>query len=102
MAIRVTEAKRGMVIRYENELYQITKYDHVTPGNWRAINHLHLKNLKTGRQKEVRMNSGDMIDPVFLEKKTCQYLYKDATATCSWTTTATSSSRSRRSSCPTC
>jgi len=68
-----------MVIRYENELYQITKYDHVTPGNWRAINHLHLKNLKTGRQKEVRMNSGDMIDPVFLEKKTCQYLYKDAT-----------------------
>ena len=79
MAIRVTEAKKGMVIRWENELYQITRYEHVTPGNWRAINHLYLKNLKTGRQKEVRMNSGDMIDPVFLEKKTCQYLYKDST-----------------------
>ena len=79
MAIRVTEAKKGMVIRYENELYQITKYEHVTPGNWRAINHLYLKNLKTGRQKEVRMNSGDMIEPVFLERKTCQYLYKDST-----------------------
>ncbi len=68
-----------MVILYEGELYQIARYEHVTPGNWRAINHLYLKNLKTGRQKEVRMNSGDMIEPVFLEKKTCQYLYKDST-----------------------
>ena len=37
MAIRVTEAKKGMVIRYEGELYQITRYDHLTPGNLRAM-----------------------------------------------------------------
>jgi elongation factor P len=77
MAIRVTEAKKGMVIRYEGELYQITKYDHVTPGNWRAIHHLNLKNMKTGRQKEVRMNTSDQIDPVFLDSRDSQYLYKD-------------------------
>jgi elongation factor P len=76
MAIRVTEAKKGMVIRYEGELYQITKYDHVTPGNWRAIHHLNLKNMKTGRQKEVRMNTSDQIDPVFLDSRDSQYLYK--------------------------
>ena len=78
MGIRVTEAKRGMVIRYQGELYQIVKYDHVTPGNWRAIHHLNLRNMKTGRQKEVRMSTSDAIEPQFVEAKECQYLYKDA------------------------
>jgi len=78
MGIRVTEAKRGMIIRYEGELYQITKYDHVTPGNWRAIHHLNLRNLKTGRQKDVRMSTSDAIEPQFVEAKDCQYLYQDA------------------------
>jgi elongation factor P len=78
MAIRVTEAKRGMVIRFEGDLYQVTKYDHVTPGNWRAIHHLNLKNLKTGRQKDVRMNTSDQIEPVYLDSRESQYLFKDS------------------------
>jgi elongation factor P len=78
MAIRVTEAKKGMVIRYEGELFRIEKYDHVTPGNWRAIHHLNLRNLKTGKQKDLRMNTSDQIEPVFLDERSCQYLYKDA------------------------
>ncbi|MEY4829824.1 MAG: elongation factor [Planctomycetota bacterium] len=78
MAIRVTEAKKGMVIRYEGDLYQITKYDHVTPGNWRAIHHLNLKSLKTGRQKDVRMNTSDQIEPVYLDSRDAQYLFKDS------------------------
>ena len=45
MGIRVTEAKKGMVIRYQGELYQIAKYGHITPGNWRAIHHLNLKHV---------------------------------------------------------
>ena len=78
MGIRVTEAKKGMIIRYQGELYQIVKYDHVTPGNWRAIHHLNLKNLKTGRQKDVRMGTSDVIEPQFVEVRKCQYLYQDA------------------------
>src|SRR5690606_23265261 len=65
-------------IRHEGELFQIVKYEHVTPGNWRAIHHLNLKNLRTGRQKDVRMNTSDQIEPVYVETRTCQYLYKDA------------------------
>ncbi len=57
---------------------EIAKYDHVTPGNWRAIHHLNLRHLMTGRQKDVRMNTSDQIEPVFLEARSCQYVYKDA------------------------
>jgi elongation factor P len=78
MAIRVTEAKKGMVIRFEGDLYQITKYDHLTPGNLRAIHHLNLKNLKNGRQKEVRMKTSDQLDLVFLDSRDSQYLFKDS------------------------
>ena len=78
MAIRVTEAKKGMVIRFENDLYQITKYDHLTPGNLRAIHHLNLKSLKSGRQKEVRMKTSDQLDVVFLDPRDSQYLFKDS------------------------
>jgi elongation factor P len=78
MAIRVTEAKKGMVVRYENELYQITRYDHLTPGNLRAIHHLNLKNLKNGRQKELRMKTSDSLDLVYLDSRESQYLFKDS------------------------
>ena len=78
MAIRVTEAKKGMVVRYENDLYQITRYDHLTPGNLRAIHHVYLKNLKNGRQKEVRMKTSDTLDIVYLDSREAQYLFKDS------------------------
>ena len=78
MAIRVTEAKKGMVIRFEGELYQIMKYDHLTPGNLRAIHHFNLKNLKNGRQKEWRAKTSDQLDLVFLDSRDAQYLFKDS------------------------
>ncbi len=77
MAIKVTEARRGMVVRIDGELLQIMKYTHTTPGKGQAINHLQFRNLRTGRQKEVRMNTGDSLENVFLDHKECQYLYKD-------------------------
>ena len=76
--VRVTEAKSGQVIRYQNELFKIVKYSHIAPGNWRAIHHLLLRNLKTGKQKEVRMNTSDTIEVLFVETKNCLYSYKDA------------------------
>ncbi|MHC4852034.1 MAG: elongation factor P [Planctomycetota bacterium] len=54
------------------------KYTHVTPGKGQAINHVQLKNLRTGRQKELRLNTGSTIEPAYVEAKECQYLYRDA------------------------
>lgn len=78
MAIKVTDVKRGMVIRHQNEFYQVTNYVHTTPGKGQAIHHIYLKHLLTGRQKELRLNTGNTLETVFLDNKVCQYLYKDA------------------------
>ena len=77
MAIKVTDARRGMVIKIDNEYFQITKYTHTTPGKGQAINHVNLKHLLTGRQKELRMSTGATLDDVFLDNRECQYLYRD-------------------------
>ena len=78
MGIPVTQIKRGMIITVDKEYFQVMKYTHVTPGKGQAINHVQLRNLKTGRQKELRLSTGATIDPAFVESNECQYLYKDA------------------------
>ncbi|HEV2661088.1 MAG TPA: elongation factor P, partial [Ktedonobacteraceae bacterium] len=56
--------RNGMVIRYNNELYTITEFNHVSPGNWRAFVRTNLKNLRNGRVIEQRFRAGEDIDEV--------------------------------------
>ena len=66
-----------MVIRYNGELYTITEFHHVSPGNWRAFVRTNLKNLKNGRVIEQRFRAGEDIDEVRVEHQNWQFLYVD-------------------------
>lgn len=72
-----SDFRPGMVIRWNNELWTITEFQHVNPGNWRAFVRTKLKNMKTGRVIENRFRAGETIDAVRVERKTYQYLYRD-------------------------
>lgn len=67
----------GLIIRFNNELYQIIEFQHVNPGNWRAFVRTKLKNIKTGRVIENRFRAGESVDVVRVERQQFQYLYKD-------------------------
>ena len=69
--------RNGMVIRFNNELYTITEFHHVSPGNWRAFVRTRLKNLKNGRVIEQRFRAGEEIDEVRVEHQDWQFLYVD-------------------------
>ena len=69
--------RNGMVIRYNNELYTITEFHHVSPGNWRAFVRTNLKNLRNGRVIEQRFRAGEDIDEVRVEHQNWQFLYID-------------------------
>jgi elongation factor P len=69
--------RNGMVIRYNNDLWTITEFHHVSPGNWRAFVRTRLKNLKNGRVIEQRFNAGEAIDEVRVEHQNWQFLYVD-------------------------
>lgn len=72
-----TDFRPGLVIKYNNDLYQIVEFQHVNPGNWRAFVRAKMKNLKTGRVIENRFRAGESVDVVRIERKTFQYLYRD-------------------------
>jgi elongation factor P len=69
--------RNGMVIRFNNELWTIVEFHHVSPGNWRAFVRTRLKNLRTGRVIEQRFRSGEEIDEVRVEHQSWQFLYVD-------------------------
>jgi len=69
--------RNGMVIRYNGELYTISEFHHVSPGNWRAFVRTRLKNLKNGRVIEQRFRAGEEIDEVRVEHQDWQFLYID-------------------------
>lgn len=67
----------GSVIRFNNELCQITEYQHRTPGNLRAFYQAKMRNLKTGKQTEYRFRAGEDVDLARVEYKQLQYIFKD-------------------------
>ncbi len=80
MAVKATELRKGTVIVGERgALLLITEYHHHTPGNLRAVIHLKVKNIATGQTTPMRLGSGDMFEVAYLDKKKCEYLYKDST-----------------------
>jgi elongation factor P len=72
------DLRRGTVIRFEGDLYTIVEVEHITPGNWRAMCQIKMKNLKTGNVQQRRFRPQDKAEDVFVEKREMEYLYKDA------------------------
>jgi elongation factor P len=67
-----------MVIVGDNgDLYTVVDRDLNTPGNWRAILQLKLKNLKTGSITMNRVRPQDKVEQAYLDKREMEYLYQD-------------------------
>jgi elongation factor P len=76
--MKANEMRKGMVIRFENQVYKILEATHRTPGNLRAFVQIKMRNVMTGLSTEQRFRSEDDVEKVYLDNKTMQYLYHDA------------------------
>jgi elongation factor P len=78
MPIEYVEVRKGMVIVGEDkQLYYVLDRDLNTPGNWRAILQLKLKNLKTGSITINRVRPQEKVETAFLEKREMEYIYPE-------------------------
>jgi len=66
-----------VIVGDDGQLYSVVDRDLNTPGNWRAILQLKLKNLKTGSITINRVRPQDKVEQAYLDKREMQYLYKD-------------------------
>ena len=77
-SINYSQVRKGMVIVGDDgQLYSVVDRDLNTPGNWRAILQLKLKNLKTGSITMNRVRPEDKCEQAYLDKRPMQYLYQD-------------------------
>ena len=76
---KMIDIRKGMVLNMNGQLWYCLDRDLNTPGNWRAILYLKLKNLKTGSITDERVHPDDKVDVVYLDTREMQYSYKDGT-----------------------
>ncbi len=69
--------KNGLCIEFNNDLFQITEFQHVKPGKGAAFVRTKLKSLTTGRVLENTFNSGVKVTTARIESRPHQFLYKD-------------------------
>ncbi|MEO0185305.1 MAG: elongation factor P [candidate division WOR-3 bacterium] len=75
--IQVTQVKKGMLIKLDNEPYVVLSVTHITPGNWRGMVVCRVRNLTTGLSKEMRFRSTDRVEEADVEEFEMEYIYFD-------------------------
>lgn len=77
-AIKYSQVRKGMVIVDDGgQLLYVLDRDLITPGNWRAILNLKIKNLKTGSITVQRVQPDDKVEQAYLDKRQMEYIYPD-------------------------
>lgn len=66
-----------VIVGDDGQLYHVVDRDLNTPGNWRAILQLKLKNLKTGSIAVNRVRPQDKVEQAYLDKREMEYIYQD-------------------------
>ncbi len=72
-----SDFRNGLIIRYKNDPYVITEFQHVKPGKGGAFVRSTLKNLKTGKVLDNTFRSGESVEIIRVERKKFQYLFRE-------------------------
>ncbi|MHC4339274.1 MAG: elongation factor P [Planctomycetota bacterium] len=75
-----TDIRKGSVLVLDGELMVCTDFHHSTPGNKRGNVQTKLKSLKSGTTVNRKFSSTERVEFAFLDKRPCEYLYKDGTS----------------------
>lgn len=73
------DLKNGMVLRIDNQLWQVVEFQHVKPGKGPAFVRTKLKNVLTGKNVDKTFNAGVKVETATVDRRDMQYLYNDGT-----------------------
>ncbi|MGE5432830.1 MAG: elongation factor P [Syntrophomonadaceae bacterium] len=72
-----SDFRNGLIIKFKNDLYTITEFQHVKPGKGGAFVRTTLKNLRNGKVLDNTFRAGESIEIVRVERRKYQFLYKE-------------------------
>ena len=73
-----SDIRKGLCIKYNNDIYKIIEFLHVKPGKGPAFVRTKLKSVTNGKVVDNTFSAGHKIDEVRVETKRFQFLYKEA------------------------
>lgn len=73
--MKSTDLRPGMAIMLDGNMWVITQFTHVTPGNLRAFVQVKIKNLESGVIVEKRLRAGEDIERIELDRRPMEYLF---------------------------
>ena len=69
--------KNGLVLRMDDQLWQIMEFQHVKPGKGGAFVRTKMKNITTGKVVDKTFNAGAKVEFATVDRSDYQYLYQD-------------------------
>ncbi len=71
------ELRKGAAIELDGGTYVVLEYQHVKMQQRQPVVKLRLRDVRSGNVVERNFQSGDKVEPVFLEHRPVQYLYSE-------------------------
>lgn len=72
-----SDIRKGLCIKYNNDIYKIIEFLHVKPGKGPAFVRTKLKSVTTGKVLDNTFSAGHKIEDVRVETRSYQFLYAD-------------------------
>ncbi|OWW25972.1 elongation factor P [Zobellia sp. OII3] len=72
-----SDIRKGLCIRYNNDIYKIIEFLHVKPGKGPAFVRTKLKSVSSGKVLDNTFSAGHKIEDVRVETRTYQFLYAE-------------------------
>ncbi|HZT77107.1 MAG TPA: elongation factor P [Vicinamibacterales bacterium] len=76
-SVQATRLRKGMLIKFENELFRILELYHLTPGNKRAHIQVRMRNIRTNTLNDHKFRAEEDVERATLDEREMQYLYND-------------------------
>lgn len=75
--ITTNDLKNGMTLEIDDELLQVSEFQHVKPGKGQAFVRTTLKNVRTGAVVDRTFRAGEKVVRATIDKREMQLLYRD-------------------------
>jgi elongation factor P len=72
-----SDIRKGLCIRYNNDIYKIIEFLHVKPGKGPAFVRTKMKSVTNGKVLDNTFSAGHKIEDIRVESQKFQYLYND-------------------------
>ena len=72
-----SDIKKGICFEYNNDIYKVVDFQHIKPGKGAAFVYVKMKSVTKGSVLENNFPSGHSITLAPIERRQCQYHYKD-------------------------